>query len=39
VFDFRLFEDPLSLHAAIRQANGNNRARLVAGIKVPWPTK
>jgi hypothetical protein len=31
VFDFRLFDDPQGLHAAIRQANGNNRARLVAG--------
>jgi DUF2075 family protein len=39
VFDFRLFEDPLSLHAAIRQANGNNRARLVAGYCWNWDSK
>ena len=39
VFDFRLFDDPLSLHAAIRQANGNNRARLVAGYCWNWDSK
>ena len=37
--DVRLFEDPLSLHAAIRQANGNNRARLVAGYCWNWVSK
>ncbi|MFO0004450.1 MAG: DNA/RNA helicase domain-containing protein, partial [bacterium] len=35
-FDFRLFHDPVSLHAAIRQANGTNRARLVAGSCWNW---
>jgi hypothetical protein len=39
VFDFRLFEDPLSLHEAIRQANGNSRARLVAGYCWNWESK
>lgn len=37
--DVRLFDDPLSLHAAIRQANGNNRARLVAGYCWNWVSK
>jgi DUF2075 family protein len=39
VFDFRLFDDPLSLHSAIREANGNNRARLVAGYCWNWVSK
>jgi len=38
-FDVRLFENPVSLHAAIRQANGNNRARLVAGYCWNWVSK
>jgi DUF2075 family protein len=38
-FDVRLFDDPVSLHAAIRQANGNNRARLVAGYCWNWVSK
>jgi uncharacterized protein len=38
-FDVRLFDDPLSLHAAIRLANGNNRARLVAGYCWNWSSK
>ena len=38
-FDVRLFDDPVSLHAAIRQANGNNRARLVAGYCWNWSSK
>ena len=39
VFDFRLFESPGSLHAAIRQANTSNRARLVAGYCWNWSSK
>lgn len=38
-FDVRLFDDPVSLHAAIRQANNNNRARLVAGYCWNWDSK
>jgi DUF2075 family protein len=38
-FDVRMFDDPVSLHAAIRQANGNNRARLVAGYCWNWVSK
>lgn len=38
-FDFRLFHDPVSLHAAIRQANGTNRARLVAGYCWNWVSR
>lgn len=38
-FDFRLFENPGSLHAAIRQANTSNRARLVAGYCWNWSSK
>ena len=37
--DVRLFNDPLSLHEAIRQANDNNRARLVAGYCWNWVSK
>jgi DUF2075 family protein len=39
VFDFRLFDDPVSLHAAIRKANSNNRARLVAGYCWNWVSR
>lgn len=39
VFDFRLFDDPVRLHEAIRQANGGNRARLVAGYCWNWLSK
>ena len=39
VFDFRLFDDPQSLHGAIRATNGNNRARLVAGYCWNWSSK
>ncbi len=38
-FDLRLFDDPASLHEAIRQANSNNRARLVAGYCWNWDSK
>ena len=39
VFDFQVFPDPVSLHEAIRQANGRNRARLVAGYCWNWSSK
>jgi DUF2075 family protein len=38
-FDVRLFEDPVRLHQAIREANGSNRARLVAGYCWNWNSK
>jgi DUF2075 family protein len=38
-FDVRLFDNPVSLHAAIRQAYGNNRARLVAGYCWNWVSR
>jgi DUF2075 family protein/integrase len=38
-FDFQLFEDPVSLHQAVREANGSNRARLVAGYCWNWNSK
>jgi DUF2075 family protein len=38
-FDVRLFEDPVSLHEAIRGANGANKARLVAGYCWNWNSK
>ena len=38
-FDVRLFDDPVSMHAAIRQANVNNRARIVAGYCWNWVSK
>jgi len=39
VFDFQIFDNPVSLHEAIRQANGRNRARLVAGYCWNWASK
>ena len=39
VFDFQIFDSPVSLHEAIRQANGRNRARLVAGYCWDWASK
>jgi DNA-binding NtrC family response regulator len=38
VFDFRLFDDPLSLHGAIRQANGNNRTRTAQQLGISLRT-
>lgn len=38
-FDVQLFDDPVSLHAAIRKANDRNRARLVAGYCWRWISK
>jgi len=38
-FDFRVFDNPVELHAAIRKANGKNRSRLVAGYCWKWVSK
>ncbi|ARP83220.1 ATP-binding protein [Bordetella genomosp. 8] len=38
-FDFQVFDDPATLHAAIEAKNGNNRARVVAGYCWPWNSK
>jgi DUF2075 family protein len=38
-YDFRVFDDPLSLHEAIRQANQENLARIVAGYCWNWESK
>lgn len=38
-FEFQVFDDPIALHNAIVQRNGNNKARVVAGYCWPWTTK
>ena len=38
-YDFRVFDDPLSLHEAIRDANQENLARIVAGYCWNWESK
>lgn len=38
-FDFRVFDDPALLHAAIEAKNENNRSRVVAGYCWPWNSK
>jgi DUF2075 family protein len=38
-FDFKVFDDPVELHAAIQARNGNNKARVVAGYCWPWRSK
>ena len=38
-FDFRVFDSPEALHAAIEEKNANNRARVVAGYCWPWRSK
>jgi uncharacterized protein len=37
--DFRVFDSPNELHDAVRAANGNNRARVVAGYCWDWVSK
>lgn len=37
--DLRLFNDPVSLYAAIREANGSNRTRVVADYCWNWEPK
>lgn len=38
-FDFKVFDSPAELHAAIEEKNTNNRARVVAGYCWPWRSK
>lgn len=38
-YDFRVFDDPVALHEAIRQANHANQARMVAGYCWNWASK
>lgn len=38
-FDLEVFDDPMVLHDAIVQRNGNNKSRVVAGYCWPWITK
>lgn len=35
-FEFKVFDAPEELHAAVEQRNGRNRARVVAGYCWPW---
>jgi DUF2075 family protein len=38
-YDFRVFDSPEALHAAIEALNSNNKARVVAGYCWPWLSK
>lgn len=38
-FDFRVFDSPEALHAAIEEKNTKNKARVVAGYCWPWKSK
>ena len=38
-YDFRVFDDPVELHKAIRQANHDNQAQMVAGYCWNWDSK
>ena len=38
-FQFRVFDDPIAMHAAIQEKNGENKARVVAGYCWPWKSK
>jgi DUF2075 family protein len=39
-YDFRVFDDPVQLHALIEKKNrANNRSRVVAGYCWKWPSK
>ncbi len=38
-YDFRVFDDPVALHEAIRQANHGNQSRMVAGYCWNWASK
>jgi uncharacterized protein len=38
-FDFRVFDDPEALHAAIELKNDGNKARVVAGYCWPWKSR
>ncbi|MET3052235.1 DUF2075 domain-containing protein [Pseudomonas alkylphenolica] len=38
-YEFKVFHTPESLHEAIKEKNGNNKARVVAGYCWPWSSK
>lgn len=38
-YEFKVFDDPAALHAAIEARNAQNRARVVAGYCWPWNSK
>lgn len=38
-FDFQVFDDPATMHAAIEAKNDQNKARVVAGYCWPWRSK
>lgn len=38
-YDFRIIDDPATLHALIREKNTNNKARVVAGYCWKWISK
>jgi uncharacterized protein len=38
-FDFKVFDDPEALHAAIEAKNERNKARVVAGYCWPWKSR
>ncbi|MEN1536767.1 DNA/RNA helicase domain-containing protein, partial [Pseudomonas aeruginosa] len=38
-YDFKVFDTPEALHAAIAARNQNNKARVVAGYCWPWRSK
>lgn len=38
-FDFRVFDSPAEMHAAVEAQNGANKARVVAGYCWPWASK
>ncbi|QXI27848.1 DUF2075 domain-containing protein [Pseudomonas vanderleydeniana] len=38
-YEFKVFDTPQAMHAAIQSKNGNNKARVVAGYCWPWNSK
>ena len=38
-YDIRVFDDPVAMHQAIRERNGSNQARMVAGYCWNWASK
>jgi uncharacterized protein len=38
-FDFRVFDSPIEMDAAIRERNQSNKARVLAGYCWPWTSK
>ncbi|WP_176507987.1 MULTISPECIES: DUF2075 domain-containing protein [Pseudomonas] len=39
LYEFKVFDTPEALHAAIEQKNNHNKARVVAGYCWPWTSK